>query len=122
MMERRLKRLAAVYHGRDAEAVVRCADYLRFAFMVTPTRADAQAESVRGFRTLIDHSGIDPDGTPRALTLALAGHFGGDVALFAYVVAGCGVDTILSAMALPPDHREAFLTGAAAAQGAIAGP
>lgn len=121
-MERRLKRLARVYHERDADAVLRCADYLRFAFMVTPTNASAQAESIRGFRTLIDHSGIDPDGIPRALTLALAGHFGGDVAAFAHVVAGCGVNAILAAMALPPDHREAFLTGAAAAQGAIPGP
>lgn len=109
-MERRLKAAAKVYRGGDADAVKKCAEYLYHAFRVTPESARQQEANIRGFRSLIDRSGIDPDGIPRAVALALSRYFGTDVDPCERAVAFNGADTILATMALPPDRRAAFLT------------
>lgn len=107
-MERRLKRADAVNHGRGSDAVLKCVDFLRYAFMAMPTNAGAQAANVRGFRSLIERFGVDAGSVPRALAVALSRHFGADDAHFGASVAGYGLDTVPAPTAPPPQHRAAF--------------
>lgn len=108
-MERRLRKLAAVYRGGDSEPVQRCADYLYWAFLPLPVSGREQDERIRGYLDLIARSGIELADLPRALALALARYSAGDVTDAEQAVTVLGADAILSAMALPPDERAAFL-------------
>lgn len=108
-MERRVRRLSAVFQGGDSEPVQRCADYLYWAFLPLPASAYERDDRIRGYLELIDRSGVDMADLPRALALALARYSAGDVADAEQAVTVLGADAILSAMALPPQERAAFL-------------
>jgi hypothetical protein len=108
-MERRVRRLSAIFQGGDSEPVQRCADYLYWAFLPLPVSGHEQDARIAGYLDLIDRSGIGLADLPRALALALARYSGGDVADAEQAVALLGAAAILSAMALPPHERTAFL-------------
>lgn len=90
-LARRVATAEKQYAGNaDADAVLRCADFLCFAFLPTPLYARRHGDGTQGFRSLIDCSGVRPDDVPRALVLALARNFGTDELRAAQVVLTMG--------------------------------
>lgn len=108
-MERRIRKLSAIFRGGDSEPVQRCADYLYWAFLPLPVSEREQADRIRGYLDLIDRSGIELADLPRALALALARYSAGDVTEAEQAVTALGAAAILSALALPPNERGEFL-------------
>jgi hypothetical protein len=108
-MERRLKRLSAILHGGDSDAVLRCADYLYWAMRCTPFRVSDVGHRWQAYHGYIARSGVNAADVPRALSLALARLTDLPVADMAGLVDAAGADLLLVAMALPPQYRVDFI-------------
>jgi hypothetical protein len=105
--------LDAIY----SDAVRACAAELGFHFRYPPTSAYEQPVRLAGLRGTIERSGLAPGDVHRALALALERYFAHypDVILtMSDVEQGISrytVDRVLAMMALPVEHRSAFLRG-----------
>jgi hypothetical protein len=111
-MERRLKRLSAILHGGDSDAVLRCADYLYWAMRCTPFRVSDVGHRWQAYHGYIARSGVDWADVPRALALALARLTDMPVADMAGLVDATGAELLLVTMALPPQYRVDFIAQA----------